>query len=187
MPISDVRGLDAQDMYVLYRRFHAIIETQYVHVQRRISKARKPPARRARILLHRHLNRHQIRELKHNKEFTMVGGDGKTYVIEEKGCNNIKLVEAGRRTKSFCVVFEGHAPLPVHDLMLIQKFFLESNPQEIYEKANIYNIPDRAPAPFVQPPVDLDTPIADLLGNIQGQLREHWPEILDETQLTQAS
>lgn len=186
MPISDIRGLDAQDMYVLYRRFHAIIEMDYEREQRRLARVRRASSRRARILLHRHLNRHQIRELKHNKEFTMVGKDGKTYVIEEKGCGNIKLIENGRQTKSFCVVFENHAPLPVHDLMLIQKFFLESDPQTIYETANISNIPQE-PVATPRPPLDLTRSLADVLDGVRGQLREHWPEVLDELQLTQAS
>jgi hypothetical protein len=145
VPVSDMRALDAQDLYILYNSFHHIIAQAY---QREQAKRRLNPAhRRARTLLHRHLTRVQILELKHNREFTMEGADGKTYRITEGTCNNVRLIEDGRPTKSLCIVFKDHAPLPMYDLMLVQKFLLESNPQMFYEIANVTVLPREVPRP----------------------------------------
>jgi len=136
IPITDIRHLDAQDMYVLYNSFNQMFERYRIRERR----DKGPAIKRAKILLHKHLTRNQILELKHCKEFTVIGKDGNEYLITEGACNNVRLVENGVVTKSFCIVFKDHEPLPMYDLMLIQKLLLETNPEEFWKISNITNI-----------------------------------------------
>lgn len=132
LPITDLRRLEPQDMYVLYSRFNDLFTRDRI----RQEKARISAKKRARALLHRHLSRNQIKELNHLGHFTVIGADGKEYRIDDKMCHNVNLIEGGFITKNFCVVFENMS-IPTYDLMLIQKFLIESNLGLFYEKSNI--------------------------------------------------
>ena len=129
------RWLDPEDLYVLQDRFGPVFRRQ----ERRDAVKAHKANQRARVLLHSHLTREQIRELNHTGAFTVVGGDGEVYRLESKYGENIFLLKSGTPVKRICVVFKGSA-LPINDLLLAQKLMLENCPQQLFEKARVTDL-----------------------------------------------
>lgn len=94
---------------------------------------------KARALLHSQLTREQRWELRATRAFTVLGRDGHTYLITEGSSSNVRLIEQGSPTKSFCVVAKGLS-LPVYDLMLAQKLLLETAPEDFHKIAVVRDL-----------------------------------------------
>lgn len=113
---------------------------------------------RAKALLHSQLSREQRWQLRAEKAFSVVGRDGRTYLITEGSTSNVRLIENGVATRSFCVVAQGLA-LPVYDLMLAQKLLLEAAPEDFHKLAVVRDLQE---APPVESDWDLDIADEDL-------------------------
>jgi hypothetical protein len=99
----------------------------------------KRAERRARALLHRHLTREQRWELRGSKAFTVIGQDGREYLVTEGTCNNVYLLEGGEKRFRLCVVDSG-MKVPVHDLMLAQKLMIEGDISSYLGLAHATNV-----------------------------------------------
>lgn len=115
---------------------------------RRGNKQKKRAAlkanRKAKALLFRYLTKEQKWTLKAEKAFYVTGQDGVRYRITEGTCNNVyKLDKKGQATHSYCVIAEWKTidgMLPVYDLMLLQKLYLEGDPEPFKKKAIVKNL-----------------------------------------------
>lgn len=171
----------------------ASVERLFRHHQRAGSKKRKKDQRRAdrkaKALLHRHLTKEQRWQLRGTKAFDVTGQDGRSYLVTEGSCNNVRLIENGRPILSLCIVPDytlpeyGVRPLPVYDLMLAQKVLLESNIELFLRTARAWRFSDRtafadaafllgeAARPAVEPadidPQDVDEPAAWIAARLQ--------------------
>lgn len=115
---------------------------------RRGDKLRKRKARkasiRAKALLFRHISREQKWELRATKSFHVQGKDGLTYRITEGSANNVYMLdEQGKARFRLCVmgnyeVLNGQ--LPIYDLMLLQKIYLEQDPDQFIRTAVVYDL-----------------------------------------------
>lgn len=93
---------------------------------------------RARMLLYNCLSINQISDLEEDGFFTCKGSDGKTYRIENTPQHNVFLMHGDRKVKEFCIVTSSY--VPIFDLMLIQKFMIESNIEGFYKQANRWDL-----------------------------------------------
>lgn len=113
------------------------------HMQGHGNKARKrksrKASRRARAVLHRFLTKQQRWDLRASESFQVMGGDGRTYRLTKRECNGIYLLDEGTPRYSFCVVAAEQA-LPVHDLLLIHKVMLESDPEMFLRTAHVRDL-----------------------------------------------
>lgn len=107
-------------------------------------KLGRKAALKAKALLHRHLSKPQRWELRATKAFTVVGQDGRPYLVTEGTANNVKLLVDGKPRYSLCVVFKDHAPLPLYDLMLAQKTLLELDIRFFLRTARCMNLETHA-------------------------------------------
>ena len=85
-------------------------------------------------LLRRHLNRQQRRELEHLDAFRVKDPEGREYWIEKRPHTNVKLVDGNKELAKYCAVFNSIG-LPIYDLMLAQKFLIESEPKKFFDVA----------------------------------------------------
>ncbi len=112
------------------------------------SKKRKREERKANMkakaLLHSQLTREQRWQLRAEKAFTVVGRDGRMYLITEGSTSNVRLIENGEATHSFCVVAKD-LRLPTYDLMLAQKLMLETAPEDFHKLAVVRNLREEPP------------------------------------------
>lgn len=122
--------------------------------------------RRSKVLLHEFLTKQQRLELKKTEAFTMQAADGQTYRITKGSCNNVKLLVDGEVTASYCVVFKNHERLPVFDLMLAQKLWLENDPEGFKAIAYVYGPqgggPIRRPLGVEAPPPVVPAPVLEI-------------------------
>lgn len=132
------------------------------HQPRRATKSERQSRARSKTLLMHCLTKQQRLELKKTKAFTMQAADGHTYRITEGSCNNVKLLVEGEVTQSYCVVFKTSETLPVYDLMLAQKLFLENDPEAFKALAYVYGPAGGAP---IQRPLN-ETPPAPQLSRV---------------------
>jgi hypothetical protein len=97
---------------------------------------------KAKALLHRHLTKEQRWELRATKSVTTIGQDGRTYQITEGSCNNVFLLVDGVPKHRLCAVarLERFEQLPVYDLMLAQKLFIENDIATYLSVANAENL-----------------------------------------------
>lgn len=107
-------------------------------------KVGRKAAIKAKALLHRHLTKPQRWELRGAKAFTVLGQDGSTYLVTEGTASNVKLLVDGKPRYSLCVVFKGHSPLPMYDLMLAQKVLLELDIRFFLRTAKVVNMETKA-------------------------------------------
>ena len=75
-------------------------------------------------LLTEHLTSEQKQEFRKHKWFSVIGSNGKTYVITTKTHGNVWLVEDGVPTANYCIVMPG---VPVFDQMLGQKLLIQTD------------------------------------------------------------
>lgn len=116
--------------------------------------------RKAKALLHSQLTREQRWQLRAEKAFTVVGQDGQTYLITEGSSSNVRLLENGEATLSFCIIAKD-LWLPVYDLMLAQKLMLEASPEEFHKLAVVRDLreePAAADEDIVIAEEDLEDP-----------------------------
>lgn len=92
------------------------------------------PAQKAKLLLYNHLTLEQIASLEEDGYFDVLGGDGLEYRIKESSHMNIYLLVDGAPAAMFCLV--STSSIPTSDLLLAQKFMLESCPEEVWKTAN---------------------------------------------------
>ena len=96
------------------------------------TKRRREAKARAKKLLVQHLTPEQQRSLDERGYFD-IGVAGKTYRIRQGTHGNVRLVENGRETVSFCAQPDG---VPDEDAMLAQKFALETDEAMFLRIAN---------------------------------------------------
>lgn len=114
-----------------------LLEREYEWQQRTVSEARA--SERARILLYQHLTPEQIADVEDRGYFICIGADERTYKIMQRHTHNVFLLDRqGRPRVEFCIVTR--SPLPTYDLMLLQKFLLESSPEVFWQEANRWDI-----------------------------------------------
>jgi hypothetical protein len=102
--------------------------------QREQARAKK----RAERLLLRYLDRSQRRDFLEQRRFEMVAPSGNRYRIAEGRQHNVYLLDgAGQPAQELCVV-PWDRQLPVGDILLAQKFFLEHHEEEALRAANIW-------------------------------------------------
>ncbi len=87
---------------------------------------------RAKALLYSALTRDQQRSLEERKFFELNVG-GKTYRIHQGTHGNVRLVQGGRETTSYCAQPDN---VPTEDAMLAQKLMLETDEQAFLRVAN---------------------------------------------------
>lgn len=109
------------------------------YVPWRVQQEEERGVQRARVLLYQHLTIDQIIQVEEHKQFVCRGKDKKTYSIHALPMHNVFLLDAqGRRRMEFCLVTKQR--IPVYDLMLLQKFLLESDPELFWREANCWTL-----------------------------------------------
>lgn len=102
--------------------------------QQRREAERAEAERRAEALLQDNLTQEQREMLARMQEFIVVGSKGKRYAIGRGNAHNVKeLDDGGRKVKSLCALPSG---VPVGDVMLAQKFLLETDEDAFLSIAN---------------------------------------------------
>jgi hypothetical protein len=91
----------------------------------------KKASKRAKRLLTSHLTKAQAESLEKHGFFEIVV-EGKTYRIRQGIYGNVRLIENGKETKSFCIQPGG---IPAEDAMLAQKLLLEADEKEFLKIA----------------------------------------------------
>jgi hypothetical protein len=124
-------------------------------------KTRGVAEKRAKRLLFKFLTREQKWTLRAGY-FDVIGQDGKTYRIKVGSCQNVWLLEDGVETKNYCIVAKNEW-IPVSDLMLAQKLFLQHNIQAFFATANVRELRGRGYGVGPVPPVTREDAM-----NIQG-------------------
>jgi len=109
--------------------------------------------KKAAKLLRRHLDKDQKSEFRRFKHFHVRSSDGFLYRIENSSCWNVSRVEDGEVTAKFCVIFKVFN-IPIPDQMLIQKFMLQSHPDQFFKIANKNYHPETMGDAFVVPAGD---------------------------------
>jgi hypothetical protein len=98
-------------------------------------KARLRAEGRAKALLFRYLVPEQKWELRAYRRITVIGQDGRTYRIYAWHGMNVRLVENGQETYTFCIVPKPEHRLPVFDLILAQKVLIETSLPDFFKLA----------------------------------------------------
>lgn len=94
--------------------------------------------KRAARLLNGCLTPKQRRELRKKQYIQVTGQDGQLYRIEERGHQNVFLIQEGVPVFQYCVVSREKIPVP--DLMLAQKLMLESSLEDFMKLANKWDL-----------------------------------------------
>ncbi len=140
---------EIRDRYLRIRNNSMRMGTKKQHREMRRANVK------ARALLHSQLTREQRWELRATKSFTILGRDGRTYSITEGSTSNVRLIENGTATKSFCVVAKDLS-LPIYDLMLAQKLLLETAPEDFHKLAVVHDLTTARAARVRQDHYDID-------------------------------
>lgn len=137
---------DAAELERRYAERQAVVAAEHAAQEER--RAAEQAARereeaealgRAQALLMSVLSKRQRREFRANREFTMVGSDGKRYLIRYGFQHNVfELDDEGNRVTELC----GHVagPLPMEDHMAAQKLALERDAVSYRRVANKWDI-----------------------------------------------
>lgn len=134
-----------RDMVPVVRDQYLRIRHQHMsHGVKKVRRAERKADMKAKALLHSQLTKEQRWQLRAEKAFTIVGRDGRTYLITEGATSNVRLIENGEEVRSFCVVAKD-LRLPVYDLMLAQKLLLETAPEDFHKLAVVRDL--RVPPP----------------------------------------
>lgn len=129
----DISAIRTRPLFTL----EDLLEREYEWQQRTVPNARA--SERARVLLYQHLTPEQIADVEDRGYFICIGADEKTYKITTRAMHNVFLLDRkGRPRVEFCIVTR--SPIPTYDLMLLQKFLLESSPEVFWREANRWDI-----------------------------------------------
>lgn len=155
VPLGDTNPADLIVQLLHNNRDHAIVrdaleqrdgeirenrryDLMYEEIRRIEKRKERRAVRRAEKLLDAHLTHKQRRELKKKKLFHVRGQDGNLYQITHYGHQNVFQIEGGRRIRQFCAVSSGQ--VPIADLLLAQKFLIESDIAHFLKIANKWDI-----------------------------------------------
>jgi hypothetical protein len=105
--------------------------------EKELRKARK----RAKKLLHSHLDPEQRRELKRKGHFHVYGSKGNLYRIAARYPYNVRLAGEAKRSRMFFCLEPDDPEIPLEDVLLAQKLMLESDEGEFLRLANMAYIP----------------------------------------------